>query len=500
VRVARDGTVRTGIIEDDLARTLVSGRFALSIRPGGAGRETTNFGFDWRSFSLPARLDTGARAERSGERGCSALGCVHGEWMRLGWGRVSTPLRQPPTPEGAVFTSTGGGWWLLRCALTGRTLDAPRRDPRLVLRQVPRVAGWRGVAPTGLSAAVIESTPWTPFVGAAPPTRAPEDVTLQHVLDVPESPLAVYAAGPRDGVWSNRGKWVVRVADPYELESPVWSTAVSPTPWADLVPAALAFGHNIYGPPNPTLSVAIDPEGNGGVLFMHVPTTGTEAYLLQANQVLRRIDDDGAGLTSATSFVELGDRSFIGVDGDVFRIFEVQGGRAKEFGRYPKRVGDAGKAALRVQVVRSARGTRLGLWIRASKLRGSRTSYFVHEVDPTTGALSSPLVVTPAALGKLPPACGADADGWLLEGPPPVSPYIEQPSDLPSPPRDIRARLIVNPNGICTTGLFAETDIAIPTRTRQAGAWNSSQSEPGPLLTLSDRSDPGRRWELRCRP
>jgi hypothetical protein len=171
VRVARDGSVRAGIMEDDLARTLVSGRFALSIRPGGAGRETTNFGFDWRSFSLPARLDTGARAERSGGRGCSALGCVHGEWMRLGWGRVSTPLREPPTPEGAVFTSTGGGWWLLRCALTGRTLDVPRRDPRLMLRQVPRVAGWRGAAPTGLSAAVIESTPWTPFVGAAPPTR-----------------------------------------------------------------------------------------------------------------------------------------------------------------------------------------------------------------------------------------------------------------------------------------------------------------------------------------
>src|SRR5690606_8900348 len=87
VRVKLDGSVRVGKIENDIDRAMLSGRLALVLGRAGLASESTDGGFSWREVDLPA--DDAQSAKKSGpateERGCSAVGCAYGSWLRVGW-------------------------------------------------------------------------------------------------------------------------------------------------------------------------------------------------------------------------------------------------------------------------------------------------------------------------------------------------------------------------------------------------------------------------------
>lgn len=492
VRVAFDGRVTAGEPAVDLGRSVLSGPFSLTRSREGSLRETTDGGFSWRE--VDPRLDLASLlANRSSEHGCSALGCALGDWVRIGWqGRRGKPdaLTEAATPRGAVFPPTEGGRWLMRCALerTGRAGPAPR---------VVGAGGGRGKAPRAapssptMTAESVESTAWAPFAGAPPPPLAPADVGLD--ADVAGA-LHVYAAGARSADWSRAARWRVRGLDPFDLTGEVWSTAATPTPWPDVVAAAQAFGLNVYGNPSPDLAAAIEPGGRAGVLSV-AAAGGRSLYVVEAGRAIQPIREAAAhNVLAASGVVKVEGSFYLGVDRDSFRVYRVASDRLVLVGDYPEVEGAS--SSVSVVLVRNARSDALGLWVRVARVRGAHSSWFVFPIDAAQGSVEPPLVIEPRDLGRMPPPCSADDDGWVLVGSPPVAPYVElEGVEGAWSPRRFDARWLAGPSGLCLDALSAEGQL--PGAAALVPATRSSARRTVPM-TVRDPDQPTGRSLLRC--
>lgn len=458
VRVAFDGHVTVGKPSADLGRSVLAGPFALTRGREGTLRETTDGGFTWRESD--SRLDVEALAGSGRrEQGCSALGCAIGSWVRVGWqGRKGKPdaLAVAERPRGAVFPPTEGGRWLMRCALDrargGGAVAPPAGGGAVPRRRTPPRA-----APTsaGLTAENVESTAWEPFFGSPAPALKPAEVGFDAEAAGLAGRLHVYAAGPRGADWTRAATWRARGYDAFDVTGQVWSTVPAPTPWVDVVAAAQAFGLNVYGNPSPDLTVTLEPGGRAGVLSM-AAAGSRQLFVAEAGRAFQPIRDAAAqDVAAVAGAVKVGGRFYIGIDRGSFRIYRVTSDRLALVGDYPE-VESSSSAASAV-VVRSARGDALGIWVRAARVRGAYTTWYVFPIDPETGAVEPPLVIEPRELGRVPPACSVDDEGWLLVGAPPVAPYVEiEGQEGAWSPRRVDARWIAGPQGLCLDALSAE--------------------------------------------
>lgn len=514
VRIQPNGDVEAGPVSDDLERTSFSGPRGLSLMQPGLAKETSDHGFTWSEVVLPSHWDVlGPRKSVQGFRGCSEVGCGLGSWLRVGWGKgpKSRSLLEADLPPGAVFPSSGGGRWSLHCSATGESLSPPpaaasaKASPGTRGLAARRAAMASSSQPT-LARELIESSAFPSFQGMPAPLLRAGDVALDHRVDAADAQFHVYAWGPRLTEWVSRdaatgGRWVIRGSDPFRLKSPVWSTAITKSPWSDSLAAALAFGHNPYGSPSPNFTITGDPDGRGGLLFINSANSVPEVFLFEEGRPIVKLEDGAAlGSAGASGVVEVGGARYFGVDGELFRVFVVEGNRARLLGEYPKLVEGSAQSLLHVSVVRSARKDALGLWVRATKFRGSHSSWFVYPIDLSSGALAPPFQLTPKLLGALPPACNGDSDGWLLEGSPPVSPYLDLiPSQANQRPRELRARLLATPSGLCVNALAAEGDSPLNVSASRVTPKEAGHGLPVEL-SLSEEGNTGRRMGYQCTP
>lgn len=511
VRIKLDGTVKVGKIENDLDRALLSGQLALVLGRTGLAAETTDGGFTWREVDLPADEAPGSRrtgASVSTERGCSPVGCAFGSWLRVGWrgakddkSELVTAEPPPPTPG----LPNPGGRWQLTCLPTGEAFGptepvAAARRPPPRPRYRPRHGAWGAIAP---APDAVESTDWSPFLGVAPPNKKNADVGLDIGTEYAETQLHGYAWGARGASWDRVGNWLVRAYDRFSLKDAVWSTATTRTPWADMVTAAQVFGQD-YGGMGGGWSGVMEPSGRSAVLL--VSSRGTvELFLAEEGRSLTALEDVTKwGISQISGAVKLGSTWYFGsmMSGTSFRIFKIDGNRVDLFGEYPLRQGHRGGSSMIASVVRSQRGDALGIWAEARKTRAALTSWYVYPVDLETGASDEPLEITPAALGETPRVCGADADGWLLEGEPPVLPYLDFSGGADAVrARKVEARLLVSAHGACIESLSAQAETNVPERLARGAvsAWTAAGKSSAPLA-LTDRARGGRRWGFRCVP
>ncbi len=497
VRVSLDGQVRVGTIENEIERSMLSGRVGLVLGRSGLAAETTDGGFRWREVDLPIDVDAAANSAKL--RGCSRVGCLYGDWLRIGWqgpkGR-GDPLAEAPTPRATTTQSRDrGGRWLVECAPTGEARPAaPPATPRVapadhVVLPIP------GRRPTVLTADTVQSTPWTSYQGIAPPRRAVSDVGFDHSTPSGGMFIHAYTWGPRAADWSRTGQWVIRGDDRFAYADALWSTSVTRSPWDDVVDAAQTFGQNVYGNSSPSWTVSAEPSGRGGILFATL-SGGVEAYLFEAGRSITKVRDATAlGVNAAAGVVKTGGRWYIGTQRETFRIFEVLGDEVRLVGDYPMLADSGSRSVLQTTLVRNDTATSLAIWVRANRTRGSETQWYVYPVEPQTGAVSEPVVIARSELAQMPDACGDGDSGWELAGPPPVSPYIDVHGG--PTPRGLEAKLRVGANGLCVDALSAEIDSLVPARP-QAAARDWAGNRVTVPMFVSERQHRGARWVFRC--
>ena len=500
VRVSLDGKVAVGTIENEVERALLSGSVGMVLGRSGLAAETTDGGFRWRELDLPVDVDAAANGQAM--RGCSRVGCMYGDWVRIGWqGRKGKgdPLGEARTPRASVTVGgRSGGRWLIECAPTAEVRRGRLQGQMLAAPPSPSQSPHWG-SPGVLTADTVQGTAWASHEGVPAPRRAAGDVGFDYAVRSEDAVVRAYAWGPRAADWARVGKWVIRGSDPFALEDAVWSTTDTRSPWDDVVEAARAFGQNVYGSPSPSWTVSTEPSGRGGMLFV-TQSSGTELYLFEENRSIVKVADAAAlGVNGAAGVVKTGGRWYVGAQRESFRIFEVVGDEIRLVGDYPMLTDNSSRSAMQTTVVRNDSGDGLAIWVRANRTRGSETMWYVYPVDPDSGAVSEPVVVDRATLAKMPDACRDGDSGWELVGAPPVSPFVDvhdDPRGLTTP-RSVQARMRVGANGLCVDALSAELESPIPAQPRPAPSDWAGRRVTVPMF-VSDGSGSGARWKFRC--
>jgi hypothetical protein len=504
VRVGLDGRVTAGKIQDDVGHALLSGPLALELVHAETAAETTDGGFKWRAVELPADFDPSPRPNSAFERsprGCSPVGCAFGPWLRVGWrahgGHEDVETVGPP-PLTRV-SATQGSPWLLHCAATGEV--AGRRGPKPP-RPPPeqlRYRVWHAYAP--VSPDEIKSTAWLDFLGHGPPGTHAGDVRFDNGTEYDTLQMRGYAWGARGANWDRVGHWLLRVADRFSVKRGVWSTAVSRSPWDDMATAAQAFGVESTGP-STNWSATLDPSGQAGVLLIN--TQGTpELYVFERDRSIVHVAGAApAGLSNLAGAVKIGSTWYVGshsADLDL-SVFRIDGGTITLVRMFRMQQVREARVAELSRVVRNERGDALGVWTVGSALRGGTTSWYVYPLNLRTGQAEEPLVLSPERLAGA-RACGDDdPDGWVLEGPPPLAPYLDFAAGAQSVrARRVEARVVANASDLCVDALASQADALMPRSLRPpeqgVAAWARGQSTMS--LALTDRST-GRRWGFRC--
>lgn len=469
VRVSLEGSVKVGQVQQGLERAFLSGRRGLVLGVRGGAYETTDGGFEWSDVDMPSEPDLTAAAVLTSVNGCSAVGCAFSGWMRVGWGTPQKGvLPTAASPEPTRLRLPSGGRWSLDCIPTGEV-----SAPSLVV--MPESEERREGS-------------WNPFYEVPAPRRAAGDVALDVAGESELDEFHAYAWGPKLSDWNQRGRFLVRAVDPFRVSGAVWETAAAEPPWRTPELAADAFGLSQGGPPA-AWRVLLDPRGRSGLLVVAARGT-TELFLLEEGKPVFRLNTQGSpGVLS--SVAQAGGHFYIGsvTDGRGFRVSRVEAGGLVLVGEYPDAVPRSGAPIL----VPATQGPGIGLWIRSG-------DFYLYPIDPRTGAVDAPLVVSADTLSTMPRACSGSPDGYLVSDALALDPQVDF-AVLSSPirARQVEAKLLVSAAELCIDGLRAKSDGPISDEklvTEPAAA--KPRSDPGAPMALFDRRDRGRRFAFRC--
>lgn len=504
VRVRLDGRVTAGKIQDDVGHALLSGPLALELTHAEAAAETTDGGFKWRAVQLPADFDVSLRPGTPFERaprGCSPVGCAVGPWVRVGWrvhgGPDDIGTVDPPAPT--RLSTPRGKPWLLHCAATGTVAGrsgakAPKPPPDRPQYRVWR--GYRSASPTQ-----IKSSAWLGFLGERPPATQAGDVRFDYGTEYETLQMRGYAWGARGANWDRVGHWLLRVADRFSVKRGIWSTAVSRSPWDDQATASIAFGMDASGP-STNWSAMLDPSGRAGVLLINAQGTPQLYVFGQDRSIVRVSGAAAAGVSNLAGAVKIGSSWYIGshTSSLEFSVFRIDEGKLTLVRAFREREQREARVSRLSRVVRNVRGDALGVWTESRALHGAASSWYVYPLNPRTGEAGAPLVLSPVRLADV-RACGDDdPDGWLLQGQPPLEPYVDFATGAQSVRvRHVEARLVANATDFCVDELAAQADALLPKSLRPPaqGVATWARGQPTVGLALTDRST-GRRWGFRC--
>jgi hypothetical protein len=489
VELGLDGKLTLRRIQEDASQTLFAGRHALVLGDNGLASETIDGGAEWQGVELPPELDLKARAAAGARQGCSALGCAFGGLTRIGYfaGRAARSLAAPPAPPRVVFPGPGGSRWLLRCASSN---DA---SPAALPARAARSSSLRGLRAATLAPGdELELPPLSPLLDLAPPALGEN----QHGVDAGTEPYGIqtrmYAYGPRAGDWTKTGSLSIAFADRFSVKPGVRSTAAARSPWPDVTTAADALGAE-PSTSSAGFAGALDPSGTAGALLLS-SRGAVDLFVFEAGRVPLRIANVGRfGMAARFSGVVKTKAGFFLGSYDentrAFRIFRVAGQDldvALEVTDIPTTRG------ANAEVVRSAAGDALGIWVRG-------TGWFVHPVDLEGRVVDAPYQVTPARLANMPAACESSTEGFVLTGALGPDPYAEMPPGMSA--RSFEGRFRVSATDVCIESLAAQGEAGAGGEARATHPTVASlraTGRPTVALTLTERKPLGRRFGLLC--
>ncbi len=486
IRIDTDGRVSSGVSQPPSAVMIVSGRFGLVWRNSGESLETTDGGASWAEFDMPSEWQQTADATRS----CSAVGCVVGGLLRVGWGPTAGQAEERPASESPRVTSPPYHQPLhasLQCIPTGRASPPALPDsnsPSAAL-PLPHVRVPRPIAPS-----VLDTDPrsrgWLPFGSAPAPALSADEVGVASGRDYGDFRFRAYVWGARSADWSRTGRFVVRVDDPHDALSGPWSTAVFASPWPDLTTALLRIGN--------VTAAELDPSGRAAVIAWCPMPTQCESFGVAPGEApLPLLTTDPAGLPPLDSVVRseeswylLGRRT-----GPASVLWAAdRSGVTSRIATLPR---TGGAYVDDVTVVRKARSGGVGLWTASSDLMGN-SSWVVLPVNPATGRVQEPIVVGPTDFGGvIPPRCAPGQDGWLAD----VS--VPTAIDLTSAAGEhfggsIRVLMRAGAGWECIDSITARARLA--EFAAKAGKATPPDDRAIPLVAWDQQEN--RRYELRC--
>jgi hypothetical protein len=424
-------------------------------------------------------------------RGCSAVGCVYDDWLRIGFSGergVPEPAR-PPVPERVAFGGARFAFWTLTC-------DAAR-PPQASLPERPSTAAPARSegAPPGERRPpgnVPDSSAWLPFQGEPSPERRAGDVGYDFGGINENGAYHAYAWGPASGGWGRRGMWQARVGDRFST-APPWSTAASRSPWAEPDAAARAFGLDSGAGVDWWFRFGADDRV--AVLQLRVRSESS-IHLVERDRPIISLDlGKLPDLGVVTGAHVVGDRWYVGATrSEVFHLYRIEGDRPELVASYPL----LGRAT--TQLIGSVQGDELGIWTRAP---GS--GWQVFPIDLDSFEAQPPVQVAPEKLGHVPPPCERGRPGWLaVAGVPLTEPSVSESNthvDFSGKAEGLRtkrltARVVIDDGGLCVDALAALVDGPSPGELRVEAREPRRNALP---LTLTDPADE-RRWAFRCGP
>jgi hypothetical protein len=484
VTVKLDGSVTVGKLNDHSGDALMGGRFALLTNETGGALETTDGGRTWSTLELPVLAqDSGAKT-----RACTAVGCALRGWVRIGWGptAVKNDLTSAEAPE-------------------GRHVKPLARTP---MRLTCDIAKSPSENASGGDAASTSSN-WSAFRGMPPPRLGSDEEKVQKTSErYEEVPLHVYVWGPKGADWTRAGWWVMRFEDRFDPVNGIRESARTRSLWTDELSAADALGAR-HRTGYWTWTASLDPSGRaalatacqGARCIPYAIAEGRpivplrEASSTSSSSLMRKQLDHGVA--------RLGDTWYFLTESQNVEItlWRAELGVVRELGHYQRfaqrpdggRFQGSPKTPL---LVRRALGAELGLLIEvpADPASGSEIGrWVVLPINTETGALGEPVNLGSADLdGKVPPRCGAEDDGWLVDAAPSAKPFVEVPgrNNFVS---DVEMRLRMDPGYVCVASLSARASHGF----RVEDSKNGGEGASIPMVARENMSV--KPWRLACR-
>jgi hypothetical protein len=489
-----NGVVHIARLQEGLDETSFHGPYALQVAASANLRETHDYGVEWRVSALPpALLSANPSSARRPLRGCSAVGCIYDDWLRIGFSTSEVPEPARPQPPGRVaYEAPGFAFWTLSCdpVLAAGSRPHPRASPPQLVEGSNREPGRSGRA--RLPGEPPESSAWLSFQGEPPPARRVGDVGYDFGETSENGAYRAYVWGPSVGDWSRRGMWQVRVGDRFSTTDP-WSTLSSRSPWSDAGEAAQAFGLDA----NTGVDWWLRPGATGQSAVLQVRVKSESSiHLIDRERSIVTLESGAINdLGAVSGAYEVDDRWYLGAArAEQFQLYRIAQNKPELVASYPL----WGRVV--TQLVQSVHGDELALW---QKSAGS--GWYVYPIDLATFEARPALHLQSERLGTVPPACEPGRPGWLAVSGVPLTDSAVSESNTHLDfsgaadglrTRRLAARLVIDESGVCVQALAALTDGQAPGELRV----ESQSARRGALpLTVTDPTD-GRRWGFRCSP
>lgn len=494
VRVDLEGSVQIARLQEGVDETSFFGPRALHMAASASLRETTDYGFDWRVSALPpAVLVAGsASAPPRHVRGCSAVGCVYDDWVRIGFSE--SDVGEPARPEVPVRVGRGApafSFWTLQCEPSAAPRHGGRRARGSTARRAaaPRAEASEPARRAGSPAP--ESSAWLAFQGEPAPERRAGARGYDFGEVNENGAYRAYAWGAPSADWSRSGMWQVRVGDRFSLSSP-WSTSATRSAWPDAHAAAQAFGLD----PNTGVDwwLRLAPTGEIGVLALRARSESF-LHLIERDRsitTLEQTSTNDIGVLGGAQVIN--DRWYLGSSrAEEFHLYRVNQNRPELVASYPL------WSRVPTQLIGSAQGDELGIWQKGAG------GWYVYPLDLDTFEARAPVHVPIERLGSVPPACEPGQPGWLgVAGVPLTDSGVSESNthlDFSGAAEGLRtkrltARVVIAESGICVDALAAVADGSTP----HDLTLESNGARIGSLpLVVTDPTDE-RRWAFRCSP
>jgi hypothetical protein len=500
LRIDDKGHVTAGPVQKTTSETgdiIAAGRFGLVWKNAGRGMESTDGGMTWKELDLPSAPLRAAPDHRA----CSAVGCVVGGWMRVGWGppRNESDLESPRKPPMRYVQQRTLRSVNLQCEATGRLspplATSPAPQQQQPARNPVRYGYGRGghVAVAGAGYGYWQAARWLPFGPLPAPALGPDDEGLStSSRDYGEvrPGYRIYVWGPKSADWTRAGHWLVRFDNPFDALAVPRSTTVAVAPWPDISSASAVLNSRQD-------QTWFDPELRSGVLGWCLGQRQCKFFGIAPHELpVPFTSSDPTGLPNALSAIRSEDNWYL-LSANSSQELELWvaslSGIARKLSTFPRlESGD------NVSLIRRARSAGIAL-LTTSPLPGrSSAEWIVLPLDTSNGQIMDAIRMGPTDLdGRSSPPCAHDQDGWQFDSVAGSVPNLA----LPGRPyvSDVRAQMRGDPGRICIAALSGRVR-----RPEGAAPWPPRPVGPvGPPtgITLSVwEGDQGRKIEFSCQP
>jgi hypothetical protein len=410
-RITLDGQFRLGPLVTGATAALTRGPLALVPDSSGYAYESLDGGMTWQRTRLPVSVvNSNLTIPNSTEQyGCSTVGCVLGDWMRLGWSTPEQPEARTSSSQLVMLESPP------RLTLERRRRTLPRITCQVTAaegekpRGVLRVTGPRATKRSNRDhqAFTFENTAWPAFYGDAAPDKAVGELGFDRGFRGDRYVGRLYAR-IREDEKKPTATVELRVLDSLRSLRP-WSSRLLNHHFDQIETLARWFAHPRYGESAVPLSTTFDVGGERGLVVFD-DAGSVSGFLVTAGQPMTVLPDlQGHSPKRVTDFVSLKEASYLLGTEPKVALFEIRGQAVRVLSEEDYR---AHLSHARLRLVRDRTGTRIGYLLSSIRLRSVDVVWSLYPIDLASGRASAPLRI-PLDMGLR--ICDKDDDGWLIE-------------------------------------------------------------------------------------